>query len=104
MTQEIAVTSVDYARSLVTYQIGSTFPNPTSLPVQMGFSLSPVSPPLITYVNATWETSTSPPYYVICLIGVGATVLAVGYYYKWIRLTNTPQIPAFRAGTLRIIP
>lgn len=102
MTQEISITSVDYARSLVTYSVG----NPTGLAVTMGFSTSRnISPVLNTYVPAAWESVVGPPYYVICLVGIGGAItLPQGFYFKWIHVVNTPQLPAFPAGTLRITP
>lgn len=97
-TQEISVTSIDYARSLVTWVLG----NPTGLPVTMAFSMAPPAPALNLYVAAEWESLTAP-YMVISLVGIGTlSVLAPGFYYKWVRVANSPQFAAFPAGILRI--
>lgn len=99
-SQEISIISVDYARSLVTYALG----NPTGLTVQMAFTTSAKAPLISAFVAAAWESLTAP-YYVISLVGAGTlSVLPVGYYYKWIRVTNNPQLPAIPAGKLIITP
>lgn len=84
--------------------------NPTSDTVQFAYLANPptaASPQPSDYVTATWETITNPTgattYNANCLIGPGGTKqLAVGTWYRWVKITDNPEIPAIPAGTLTV--
>ena len=78
--------------------------NPTADTVTMAFTAAGVDPVLGDYKTASWETdatTTPSTYYARCLVGPGGTVtLAAGTYEVWVKITDSPEVPVKRSGTL----
>jgi hypothetical protein len=53
------------------------------------------------FVSGSWLT-VAGIYYAQALVGPGATVLAVGFYDIYVKVTDSPEIPVIRAGLLEI--
>lgn len=75
--------------------------------VQMAFPAAEVDPAAPDWKAATWEadpTVTPNVYYARCLVGPGGTVtLSLGTFDVWVKVTDNPEIPARRAGQLRVV-
>ena len=70
----------------------------------MAFTAAGVDPVGGDYKTSSWETdaTTTPNTYLArCLVGPGGTVaLAAGTYEVWVKITDSPEIPVLRSGTL----
>lgn len=101
-----SVLSLEYVRIPVSAKTSGVAVNPTSDSVLMAFPLEGVDPIVGDWKTATWETdaSTSPStYFARCLVGPAGTItLAVGVYDVWVKITDSPEIPARHAGSLEI--
>ena len=81
--------------------------NPTSDTLQFTFMPTATQVPVTAdWVSGSWETVTNSPVYPYnakCLIGPsGVTALTLGNYYMYMKVTDSPEIPVFVAGTLAI--
>ena len=78
--------------------------NPTADTVTMAFTAAGVDPVPGDYKTSTWETdatTTPSTYYARCLVGPAGTVaLAAGTYEVWVKITDSPEVPVKRSGTL----
>src|SRR6266508_2134109 len=84
--------SLEYVRLPVSAKDSGVVVNPTSDAVAMAFIASgaPAGGDWKTYA-----TTTPPNYYACCLVGPAGTVtLAPGTYMIWLKITDTPEIPA----------
>lgn len=108
--KQISAASLEYVFVNVSTFIGNPPPNPTSDVVQMAFNPATQSfgPPLTPPVSgdwkaASWVTGASQPYIAQCLIGPGGVItLTAGIYDVWIKITDSPEIPAKYVDQLTI--
>ena len=81
--------------------------NPTGDTVQFAFAATPTYVPQSgDWVNGSWDTSSASvlyPYSAKCLIGPAGTItLGIGTYIAYVKITDSPEIPAFVVGQLQI--
>ena len=100
----ISALSLEYVRVPVAAKQAGAVVNPTADTVTMAFSAAGVDPVAGDYKTASWETdatTTPSTYYARCLVGPAGTVtLAAGTYEVWVKVTDSPEIPVKRSGTL----
>lgn len=103
---KLSVLTKEYVKIAVKAKVAGAFVNPTTDTVQMAFVTSG-APTGGDWKAASWETdATTEPdtYFARCLVGgvgTGATAeLAVGDYEIWIKITDTPEVPARPNGRL----
>ena len=82
--------------------------NPTADTVQFAFMSNPVQQPGVSdWVSGSWETVATNvlyPYNARCLVGpTGSTVLTLGTYVMYVKITDSPEIPVETAGQLTIV-
>ena len=103
MSVVISDLSTVYIKSkIVATKNGASY-NPTADVVEVAFKPPGVDPTGPDWHAASWETA-GTSYYARLLVGpVGGTVLPVGTYRMWIRITDAPEVPVLEApGTVRI--
>ena len=99
---KISSSSLEYIKVQVTAIKNGVAYDPTGDTVTMAFTVSDVLTG-VSWKTSSWET-TSGKYYARCLVGTGgAAVLSAGTYIVWVRVTDSPEIPVKRAGTLEVI-
>lgn len=102
--QSISSLSLEYVLVAVTATINGANYNPTVDAVQ--FAFTPIGTNPTTWYSGSWDTGPVPgtaTYNAKCLVGPGGTVtLATGQYNVWIRITDSPEIPARNTGQLAI--
>jgi len=81
--------------------------NPTSDALQFAFMPNSVQQPVnADWVNGVWEsvpTNIIYPYNAKCLVGPnGTTVLTLGTYIMYMKITDSPETPVLVAGQLTI--
>jgi hypothetical protein len=90
---EISVASKEYLRVPFTANVD---PQTVGV-VEMAFTTAR------TAAEATWKTAAVVGDAVELLVGAGTTaVLAVGDYYVWVRIADTPEVPVELTGRVRI--
>jgi hypothetical protein len=103
---EISTASLEYVRVPVSATSSGAAVNPTSNTVQMAFKTSG-TPAGADWKTASWDTDTTThpdTYRAQCLVGQSGTVtLAAGTYAVWVRITDSPEVPAKRAGLIKVI-
>lgn len=105
MALEISSLSRQYVKVPVAAKLAGAVVNPTADVVTMAFPVHGSDP--ATWLAATWETdatSTPATYLARCNVGPGGTVtLAAGTYDVWVKVTDSPEIPALRSPvTLKV--
>lgn len=76
--------------------------DPTVDAVQMAFVAHGVNPGNSDWKTAAWETADGT-YLARCLVGPSGTIaLAVGTYAVWVKVTDNPEVPVLRVGTLAV--
>lgn len=101
---EQSAASLEYIRVAVSASEAGVAVNPTADAVQMAFVAVDTVPISGDYVAATWEVDNGT-YYARCLVGPGGTIaLAADHWDVWVEITDTPEIPARKAGRIRITP
>jgi len=99
---KLSSSSLEYVKVQVTAVKNGSEYNPTSDAVTMAFTLTDDLTD-VSWKTASWET-TSGKYYARCLVGVGgAATLTAGDYIVWVKVSDNPEIPVKRAGTLEVI-
>jgi hypothetical protein len=83
--------------------------DPTSFPVQFAFTLESypeTQPGDDDWLTASWSVGPGPQYWAQCLVGPanGGTVLAVGLYQVWVKVTGSPEVPVLQQVYLQITP
>lgn len=102
---QISSLSLQYIKVPVTAVVNGASTNPTADTVVMAFVAPSVNPAPADWQIASWETATAPTttYYARCLIGPGGTIaLPAAHYYVWVKITDSPEVPAIVAGTLTV--
>jgi hypothetical protein len=98
--------SLEYVRVRVQATESGAAQDPTGDTVAMAFVAAAVNPGGTDWKTASWETDTTTTpdtYYARCLVGPAGTVtLAAGTYDVWVKVTDSPEIPALRAGSLEV--
>ena len=82
--------------------------NPTTDALQFAFMPTPTQTPVnADWVSGVWESVPSNiiyPYNAKCLVGPsGVTALTSGSYNVYMKVTDSPEVPVFVAGTLGIM-
>lgn len=102
-----SVLSLEYVRVPIAAKEAGVAIVPTADVVRMAFTAADVDPVTLDWQVSAWEsdTSTIPTTYLArCLVGPAGTItLTVGVYDVWVKITDSPEIPARRAGTLEIV-
>lgn len=101
---EQSVLSTEYVKVPVSALVAGVFINPTADVVQMAFPVLNVDPVSGDWKAAIWETLDASTYLACCLVGpaAGTIVLVKGAYDVWVKVADTPEVPAKKAGFLRI--
>lgn len=103
-TDSIPFGSTEYVNVNVSLAVpGIGDESPLADLVYLAFMTTSATPQSGDWHAATWTTS-SAPYVASVLVGPdnGGLDLAQGYYYVWLKLVDTPQVPFILAGTLVI--
>lgn len=102
----ISSLSKEYVGIVVDAEASGLAVDPTGDVVEMAFPLTGVDPVSGDWKAAAWDTdaSTTPPTYIAqCLVGPGGTIaLAKGTYDIWVKVTDSPEIPALQAEHLYV--
>jgi hypothetical protein len=75
--------------------------NPTADVVELAFAPGLTEPAGTAWNVAEWETA-GADYFARIVVGPLGVVLAEGDWGVWVRVTDTPERPVHRAGTLTI--
>jgi|SRR5579859_7365161 len=80
--------------------------NPTADLVQFAFPplTIPATSPAVWYTGS-WVTFPGPSYWAECLVGPvnGGVPLAAGSYQVWVKITDSPEVPALLCPTTLVI-
>lgn len=80
--------------------------NPTGDVVQFAFMPTATQVPQVSdWVAGSWDsvpTDVIYPYVAKCLIGPGGTVLGIGTYIIYLKITDNPEIPVLIGGQVEI--
>lgn len=103
----ISSLSREFIRVRVTAKEAGAVIDPTAKTVEMAIIAGSGEPVATDWKAASWETDTTTDpdtYYARIEVGPGSTVgaLADGLYGVWVRITDTPEVPVRRAGTLLV--
>lgn len=102
MSAEMSTIDLEFVKVPVSFKENGVFQDPTADLVQMAFMAAGSTPGALDWVNASWETAGSR-YLARALVGPTAKVLTVGTYIVWVKITDSPEIPAKKApGFLKI--
>lgn len=101
---ELSVLSTEYVKVSVSAFVGGQYIDPSGDTVQMAFPLKGVDPVSGDWKAASWETVDATTHNARCLVGPagGVIQLAKGAYEVWVKITDSPEVPAKNAGFLRI--
>jgi len=101
--QSQSALSLKYVRCPVTATVNGQPLNPTGDVVQLAFMAPGALPASGDWKTATWETADST-HWAIILVGPGGTVptLTPGAWTVWVKVTDSPEIPAEPVDTLTI--
>ncbi len=101
-----SVLALQYVRVQITATKSGVHYDPTGDTVVMAFVVADTDPISGDWKAAIWETigaGTSAIYNAMCLVGPGGTIaLAKGVWAIWVKVTDSPEIPAENVGTLTI--
>lgn len=98
----LSVLATEYVKSRVIAYVGCNLYNPTSDVVEAAFVAPGVTPTGADWKVGSWETC-GDAYYARLLVGpAGPNVYPVGSYVMWLRITDAPEVPVLKVGTLRI--
>lgn len=104
MGAEMSTISLEYVKVPVSFTENGAVQDPTGDVVQMAFVASGSTPTGPDWVNASWETVGPRSFNARTLVGPTAKVLVAGTYKVWVKITDSPEIPAKPApGFLRIL-
>lgn len=102
----LSAISLEYVQVPVLANLGTGPYNPTGDAVQMAFVHPRATPGFSDWLAAVWKTDTTgtlPKYYSCCLVGPGGTItLTPGQYDVWVKITDSPEVPAIFAGQVQI--
>lgn len=99
---EQSALSTEYVKVAVSAVVNGSLINPTGDTVQMAFTARGVAPVSGDWKAGSWETI-SGVYYARCLAGpAGVVQLAAGIYDCWVKVTDSPEVPARRVGQVTV--
>lgn len=102
----ISALSLEYVRVRVQASEAGAAVDPSGNTVVMAFVAEGVAPVSGDWKTASWETDTTTnpdTYFARCLVGPAGTVtLTAGIYDVWVRVTDSPEIPAIRSGNVEV--
>ena len=82
--------------------------DPSSDPLAFAFVSVGAEPGSGDWVTGTWGGQLNGMYWAQCLVGpaagVSGTVLSIGSYAIWYKITDNPEVPVQQAGVLTITP
>jgi hypothetical protein len=95
----------EYVPALVTSEAGGVPVDPTADPVQMAFVAPGTNPAPGDWQAAIWDSgSVNGAHTALCLIGPGGTIqLAAGVYAVWVKITDSPEVPAIKAFSIQVV-
>lgn len=100
----LSVLDLEYVYVPVSVKKSGSYINPTSDTVTMAFTAGGVDPVGGDWKSASWETdstTTPPTYSARCLVGPGGSFTpTAGTYEVWVKVTDSPEIPVLRSGTV----
>lgn len=105
----IRATSLEYVRVRVSARASGVAVSPTADVAAMAFMTTDAAPAAAAgdWKSASWETDTTTDpdtYRVLCLVGPGGTVtLAVGTYFIFVKITDSPEVPIMPSGLLEVV-
>ena len=107
MAVKISSLSKEYVKVQIEAEKDGDQYNPTSDTVEFAFKdfTGDADPESGDWAGGAWETDFGPPdvYYAKAMVGPGSSnVLAVGKYFVWVRITDSPEIPVRRVGVLTV--
>lgn len=113
MFKNISSSSKEYVSVTVEAKKSGLVYNPTSDSVSLAFiphrtGQTPTQPVSGDWKAASWDTDATqqdPVYTALCLIGPGSIPLVVldpGSYMVWVRVTDSPEVPALMVDILTI--
>ena len=99
----ISVLSKDFIRVPVSAEEDGLAVDPTGDVVEMAIVTASTDPVGGDWNTAAWETAGSI-YYARLLVGPGSSfgALSAKTYDVWVKVTDSPEIPAMRAGPLQV--
>lgn len=100
---EISSLSSQYVMAAVSFTdpVTGALLSPSADPVQFAFTTVLADPLGGDWVTASWRSG-GPPYVAQCMVGPAGHVLGKGDYRVWVKITDSPEIPALRVGFLRV--
>ena len=104
MTAILNAISLEYIKVPVNVKKNGVYIDPTSSPATMAFLTSKTAVPTGgDWKTADWEPSLGHKYYIRCLVGpTGAVELSSGFYWVWIKIEDSPEVPIKQVGSVRI--
>lgn len=104
MTTVLSTVSLEYIKVPVNVKKNGIYVDPTLATVSMAFmSAKDTKPAGGDWKDASWEPGLGHKYYIRCLVGPsGATTLAVGNYWVWIKIIDYPEAPIRQVGSIKI--
>jgi hypothetical protein len=100
--REISSESLEYIKVWVDAKRSGASFDPTGDVVEVAFT---TGPDIVEedWNEGSWEVI-GRKYYARCLVGPGGTIeLDDGSYQVWVRITDNPEIPVLKAGTIKVI-
>ncbi len=111
MPYTFSATSLEHVVAPVSAHRNGAAVDPTGDTVAMAFIASPpetAAPTAGDWKSASWETNTAANpdlYEARCLVGPsGAITLTPGTWYVWVKITDSPEVPAKYCGVIRVTP
>ena len=98
----LSALSLEYLRYQVTANVLGVPYTPTADTVQFAFPATGVAPS--SWFSGSWETVGGSTYFARCLVGPsgGVVTLAAGNYDVYIKITDSPEVPVRKVGTLTV--
>ena len=102
---EFSSISLEYLRSRVDAKEAGVQVDPTGNVVEWAFEQTRDAEPS-SWTAGSWETDNTGPdpvYYARILVGpAGDVTLTDDVYWAWVRVTDSPEVPARQVGKVRI--
>lgn len=100
----ISSLSTEYVQVPVQAIVNGAPYNPTSDTVQMAFVPVSSSNYPVSWFTGSWSTTVQGNFLAQCLVGPlnGGVILAPGTYTVWVKIIDSPEVPAKPAGTLQV--
>lgn len=103
---QLSSLSTEFVRVQVAATSSGVAVDPTNDAAFIAFPLEGVSPVSGDWKSASWEIDSSQTpvtNYVRALVGSGGVALSAGTYDCWVKVSDNPEVPVKKAGSLRVI-